>query len=248
VNVDWKWSSPSDAMTEPWRFSGAVYGWAPSAPVSIKTNSGETNLPEDLDKILDSLDFAFMGEFEVHKGPIGVFVSPIYYDGTDDENFTGGLGKRRNFEVEEKVWVVDYGVSYDLAKLRLGDDADSPIMILQPYVGGRYLHDDIRMEIDSVELLDTTLSFNTPIVGLTTVLDLTGGWRLRLSGDYGGFNVDGVDNTYQVIGALGYVFEMWGYTGKAFVGYRHLHLEYEDKGVELNLEVKGPLVGFGMEF
>jgi hypothetical protein len=33
-----------------------------------------------------------------------------------------------------------------------------------------------------------------------------------------------------------------------FVGYRYLHLDYEDETLEINVDVKGPLVGFGVEF
>jgi hypothetical protein len=37
---------------------------------------------------------------------------------------------------------------------------------------------------------------------------------------------------------------MWGdVTTELFAGYRYLHLDYEKRGIEIDLEVKGPLVG-----
>jgi hypothetical protein len=252
--VEWDWSSPLSAGSEPWRFSMIGYGWAPDAPVTIKTEEGDTvaNLPEDFDKILSSLEFAAMAEFEVHKGPFGVFFSPIYYDGNDSENFIGALGQSRSVKISESVWLFDYGVSYDLGVARLGEGPDRPTVILQPYAGGRYLHDKIKIDlapglVDPGLRIRETVEFNTPIVGLNTMWDLTGGWRFRLEADYGGFNVDGVNETYQVIGALGYAFEMSDYTAKVFAGYRYLYLDYEED-LELELTVKGPLVGFGVEF
>lgn len=250
---DWEWSSPRSAGTDPWRFSVLGYGWLPSAPATITTDSTIVNLPESFDKILDSLEFALMAEAEVHKGPFGVYVAPVYYDGKDNERFTGALGQSRKLTIEESVWVVDYGVSYELGVLRIGDDIpESPKVTLQPYVGGRYLHDNIKLDLDE-GLLDQglrireTLEFNTPLVGFDTDWEFQGGWRFRLGGDYGGFNVDDVDETWQFYTALGYTFDLWGQTGKVFGGYRYLHIEYQKElGVELT--VKGPLVGFGLEF
>ena len=252
VDTEWKWSSVSDAMTDPWRFSVIGYGWAPSAPVSVKTNEGTTNLPEDFDTILDDLDFAAMSEMEVHKGPFGVFFSPIYYDGTDRESFTGLAGNKRSVKIEESVWLIDYGVSYDLGALRLGEHSDSPTVTLQPYAGGRYLHDNFKMKLDAGPIepgidIHETLEFNTPIIGISTNFDLTDSWELRLEGDYGGFNVDDVNETYQIFGGLGYKFKMGDTIAKVFAGYRYLHVDYE-KEVELEVTIKGPLIGFGFEF
>jgi hypothetical protein len=254
MTAEWEWSSPLSAGTEPWRFSFIGYGWLPEAPATIKTDEGETvaNMPEDFDSILDALEFAAMFEVEVHKGPFGVFVSPIYYDGDTSEGFTGALGERRSVKLEESVWVIDYGVSYDLGLFRLGESSDPPTVILQPYAGFRYLHDNIKLDLNP-GLLDQglrvreTLEFNTPIVGFDTEWDFTGGWGFRLGGDYGGFNVDDVNETYQIFGYLDYSFEMWDHTAKVIAGYRYLYVDYE-KEVEIEVTIKGPLFGFGFEF
>ena len=118
MTAEWEWSSLSATKTDPWRFIVNVYGWLPSAPVDIKTKEGDASAPESFDNIFDSLQLAGMAEAEIHKGPIGVFVSPIFYKGEDDEHFTGLLGASRKATLQETVWLIKYGVSYDWPQQR----------------------------------------------------------------------------------------------------------------------------------
>jgi len=253
TTVDWTWSSPSAVETEPWRFNLNVYGWLPNAPVTISTPEGrQESAPESFDKILDDLEFGAMGESEIHKGPFGVFVSPIFYKGEDDENFTGLLGASRKATLEETVWLIKYGVSYDLGSLRLGESSDSPTVTLQPYAGGLYLHDKIRLDLSPGAIgpgvkVRETLEFNTIIIGVNTLWDLTDRWSLRIGGNIGGWNVDDVNQTYEIIGTAAYHFKLWDKSAKVFAGYRYLHLDYE-KEVEIEVTIKGPLFGFGFDF
>ena len=196
---------------------------------------------------------AAMFEVGVYKGPIGVFVSPVYYKGEDDEKFKGLLGQRRKATLDEEVWIIKYGVSYDLGPWHLGKNSDSPAVILQPYVGGLYLHDDIKLKVSRGALdigLDfkTTIKINTPIIGLNTLWDLTDRWILGLGGNYGGWHVDDMRKTYEFIGLVGYRFKMWDVSSKVFAGYRYLHIDYHKRGVDLQVNVKGPLLGIGWEF
>jgi hypothetical protein len=238
----------------PWRFNVNIYGWMPSAPVDITVDGHKVgSAPESFDNILDDLDMAAMFELEAHKGPIGVFVSPVYYDGKDTEHFTGLLGQRRKSSLEEKVWVIKYGLSYDFGPWPMGENSDPSTVIVQLYGGGLYLHDDIEVKIDPGLLgfgldYDTTLSFNTPIVGVNILWDLTERWALRLGGNYGGWDVDDVNETYEGTGTISYHFKMWGKSSKVFVGYRYLRVDYEKKGADIRVDVKGPLVGLGWVF
>ena len=93
----------------------------------------------------------------------------------------------------------------------------------------------------------TTIRFNTPLIGLNTLWDLTERWILRLGGNWGGWDVDNVHKTYEFVGTIGYRFKMWNVSSKVYAGYRYLHVTYE-KEVEIQVDVKGPLVGIGWEF
>jgi hypothetical protein len=248
--------APADVKEDrwPWRFRVNGYGWMPRAPVDIEVDDNDVaNYPEGFDNIFDSLEFAAMFEVEAYKGPIGAFVSPIYYEGKDTERFTGLAGERRKATLKEKVWLIKYGVSYDLGPWRLGKTSDSPTVVLQPYVGGLYLHDDITLQTNK-GLLDegldfkTTIEINTPIVGLNTLWDLTKRWNLRLGANYGGWDVDDMKKTYEFIGTVGFNFKMWNVSSHVFAGYRYVHIDYKKKNVELKVDIEGPLVGIGWEF
>ena len=73
-------------------------------------------------------------------------------------------------------------------------------------------------------------------------------WDLRVSLNHGVFNASEVNETWQGIALLGYQFKMGDVASVAFAGYRYLHIEYEDGPLELEVDVKGPLVGIGWEF
>jgi hypothetical protein len=183
---------------------------------------------------------------------LGFFVSPIYYDGKASEHFTGPLGKSRKATLEESVWIIDYGVSYEVGRWRLGKNSDTPAVTVEPYAGFRFLHDNIGIKV-SPGVLDLSVSkhytvkFNTPVIGLRTSWDLTDRWCLNFSGDYGGWDVDHVNETYQGIGAIGYRFTMWEKPAIFFAGYRYLHVDYE-KTLDIEVTAKGPLFGIGLEF
>jgi hypothetical protein len=60
--------------------------------------------------------------------------------------------------------------------------------------------------------------------------------------------VSDVNKTYQFFGLVGYHFKIKDTHSQVFAGYRYLHLDYEDDPLEINVDVKGPLIGFGVEF
>jgi hypothetical protein len=232
----------------PWRFNLNVYGWFPQAPADIKIGKNDVNLPEKFSTIWDDLQFGAMAEFEVHKGPIGVYFAPIYVSLLDREHIYGPLGnRRRNIKLSESVFLCDFGASYEFGPWRLGKNLNSHTVTVEPYAGARYLHDNITIDIDPGSRVTPTIEFMTPVFGLRTSWNLTKRWTLKISGDYGGFNVDDVKTTWQGIGTLAYHFKISNLHTKAFLGYRYLLIDYK-KDVELRVSIKGPLVGIGFEF
>lgn len=226
----------------------------PDAPVTIEVDQQEVaNLPRDFEDILSALEMVAMFEVEAYKGSTGVFASPIYYDGDADEKFTGLLGERRKATLKEKVWLIKYGVSYDLGPWHLGKDPDSPAVVLRPYAGGLYLHDDIELKVSPGVLdrgldIDKTIEFNTPMLGLNTLWDLTKRWGLRLGGYYGGRDVDDVGESWEFVGTLAYHFKIRNVSSHVFGGYRYVHVDYEKSGLDIHVDIKGPLFGFGVDF
>jgi hypothetical protein len=237
----------------PWQFSANVYAWLPQAPATVKIDQEEVaNLPESFDNIFDSLEVMAMFEFEARKGPLGFFISPIYYEGKDTEHFNG-LFERRKLTLRETVWLINYGVGYEIGQWHLGETADSATVTVEPFVGGLYFHDNIKLDVDPGVLdiglrIRDTIEFNTPIAGLNTLLRFNDRWDIRVSLNHGVFNSNKVNKTYQGIALLGYQFKMGDVSSQAFAGYRYTHVDYEDGPLRIEVDVKGPLLGIGWEF
>ncbi len=87
-----------------------------------------------------------------------------------------------------------------------------------------------------------------PIIGLNTIWNVARRWNIRVGGNVGGYNVDGVESTYRAYGTVAYRFKTWDVSSKVFVGYKYLYINYDKKDLRLELSVKGPLVGVGVEF
>jgi hypothetical protein len=246
----WQWSSPSSVTTDPWKASANIVGWLPSAPVTIDAEGQSVHLPEPFLVILKSLLFYASGHGEVHKGPFGLFVTPLYYKGEFKDEITRAGD---SFDLEERVWLVNYGASYDLGTYRFGDEPGSPSVTLQPYAGATFFHDKVDLDVGAGPIfdglqLDTTIDFNTPIFGLNTLWDISDRWSFRLGGHYGGFGVSDVDNTYQIDGNIAYHFGAWGQDARVFAGYRHVHIDYDDGELAINVNVTGPFLGVGVDF
>lgn len=242
-------------LDAPWDFVLNVYGWLPSAPADITIRNEEVaNLPESLDTILDSLEFASMFELQVHKGPVSVFANTVYYKGDYKDNTLAKNGKTITLEVDEEAWVVSYGAGYSLPAWKLGKSADAPTVTLQPYVGALFMHDPIGVEVtDRITgigvRVEETVNFNTPLVGLNSFWNFSDRWLGRLSFNYGGFGgVANVEKTYDFLAAIGYRFTMWDVESRFFAGYRYLDIELEDRSLEVNVAVKGPFFGIGWVF
>jgi hypothetical protein len=186
-----------------------------------------------------------MGEFEVHKGPIGVFVSPLYIS-LKDRTQVQGQFESREVTVKEKAWLIDYGASYAFGPWDLGK---STKLTLEPYAAGRYLHDDINISVSPGRTHDKTIKFNTPIIGLRAHWDFDNPWFLDIFGDYGGFGgVGNVNNTWQAVGMVGYGFKIKGVSTNAFLGFRYLHIDYSKDLLGIKVDIYGPFLGIGVEF
>jgi len=242
-------------LDSPWKFHVNLYGWLPEAPATITRNDKVlADVPEDLDTILESMDATAMFELEAHKGPLVLFLNNVYYKGEYNDHFIGKESKqRRKFTFEEEVWAVKYGAGYKLDPIKLGDKPDSADVTLIPWVGAFYFHDDWETKVsaappfDGVDV-DGTLEFNTPMVGLGSRWNLSKNWYLNLSYGQGGWDVDDVDEIYDILGNFVYRFKMGDVSSKFIAGYRYLHIDYDDGTMEVDVDVKGPFLGFGWEF
>jgi hypothetical protein len=237
---------------EPWRFNAAVYGWLPNAPVEINLGPVDSTLPEDLGTLVDALEYAIELNLEARKGRFGGYVAPLFGGLSAAEDVQGPIQEHRA-KLEEFLYLIDFGLSYEIGQWPLWNRPDwilaSPAVTVEPYVGARWLLDNISINIDPPGRdFEPQIKFITPVIGLRTIWDLTDRFNLRFEGDYGGFDVDHVKRTYDVVGLLGYRFKpLEKLNINVFAGYRYLYLHYE-KVAEIELTAKGAIVGLAFEF
>jgi hypothetical protein len=247
----------------PWRFTLAGYGWLPEAPAEIDLGPVDDTLPEDLGTIIDGLQFGAMADLELRKGSFGAYFSPIVVFLSDSEHIDGPI-ERHKVTLDEDVYLMDFGLSYEVGRWQLWNQADwilpSPMVAIEVIAGGRALIDDIKVKlkpgartfdpetIEAGRSVDAEIDFVAPVVGLRAFWDLTDRLNLRIGGDYGGFDVDHLEETYNAVGLVGWRFKPKPYLNiNVYAGYRFLHIDYK-KIAEIEVDIKGPFVGLAFEF
>jgi hypothetical protein len=255
------WWQPT--IEGPWRFTLAGYGWLPEAPAEIDLGPVDDTLPEDLGTIIDGLQFGAMADLELRKGSFGAYFSPIVVFLSDSEHIDGPI-ERHKVTLNEDVYLMDFGLSYEVGRWQLWNQADwilpSPKVAVELIAGGRALIDDITVKLkpgrrtfdpDTIEAdrkFDVDIDFVAPVVGLHTFWDLTDRLNLRIEGDYGGFDVDHLEETYNAMGLVGWRFKPKPHLNvNVYAGYRFLHIDYK-KIAEIKVDIKGPFVGLAFEF
>jgi hypothetical protein len=237
---------------EPWRFTAAAYLWLPDAPLEVNLGPIDSSLPEDLGTILGSLQMALMLDFEARKGRFGGYVAPIFVWLRDDDNSVQGPIQEHQIIVKESVYLIDFGLSYEVGQWRLWNRPSwvlpSPAVAVEPFFGARSLIDDITFTLEPGGSHRPEISFIAPVIGLRTFWDITDRFNLRIEGDYGGFHVDGLEQTWNFLALAGYRFKpRKNLDINVFAGYRYLSIEYK-KVAAINVDLKGPLLGVALEF
>jgi hypothetical protein len=169
----------------PWTFNAYIDGWLPKAPAELSIDGNEVILPENPNKILDSMYFASMLRFSAHKGPPGFFLNPFYYRGRYDKIRIQTPIEEVDGALKESVWWVDYGISYEIGRWDLGKNGESRVVTLEPYVRGRFVHDNIKISVEPGLIGDgfvthSTIRTNSPIIGLRSHIQLTDNWDFLL--------------------------------------------------------------------
>jgi hypothetical protein len=240
----------------PWTFELFIDAWAVKAPAKITMGDTEVELPENLNTILDSLKMTSMLRFDAHKGPLGLFVNPIYYNGTYNHNYKKPPFEGHGYRLDETVWLVDYGMSYEVGRWDIGKNGSSRVISFEPYLGLRFFHDNLTLRIHPEGDQDgltkrITVKTTSPTIGFKSRVQIKTSWDFLFVGDYGGFDVNNMDNSYQMAGYFNYNFK-WGkekhISSRAYIGYRFLHIGYVDEPSAFEVNVQGPIAGISFLF
>ncbi len=243
--------------TDDWEFVAIPYIWGISINGNATVEGVKASIDASLGDILEKLNIAATGQFEVRKGPFGAFITP-YYASLSSKNSIGPLSVKST----GKLFEMDFGVYYRVGEWELGDatlDA-APKVAVEPYIGGRLWSIDAKLKIKNFRSFSDAETWVDPIVGVRTLWDITSNWNLVVQGDVGGFGVAS-DLTWQALGLVGYRFGLFSDDdANVLVGYRALYDDYSTGSTSdkltgekrdkfaLDATLHGPILGLAVKF
>lgn len=240
---------------ESWRFQVTPYIWGPGLGGDVQPISRlpPVHFDRSLGEILDNLDAAFFMNVTARKDRFVFFGDFTYANLTEDHSFTIPSIHVGGITIPSVHVPVDVKISQSSMTVAGGYSViDQPQFVLDLLGGARLWHVeaeiDIPVHIPHFPHLPTSASetrtWVDPIIGARARLQLTPDWSLIGYADVGGFGA-GSDTTWQAVGTINY-----RVTDKFFVsaGYRHMAFDYDKDGLNLDVEMGGPLVGVTVRF
>lgn len=222
-----------------WSFALSPYVWAPGIATSVETARGKVEVDKSSSDVLSKLDFAFMGAFEARNGRWGL-IADLFYADLSQSSATplGLLFSRARVETEAKALSA-------YAAYRIHEDARVSVDLM---AGLRVNSVDIDLSLSPGLLPGQSFGIGEtwvdPLIGGRLRFAITDHWFATAFADVGGVDV-GSDFTWQVFASLGYQFnERWSVQG----GWRHVSIDKEIDGRDVETDFSGPLLGFTLRF
>jgi hypothetical protein len=246
-------SAAAEAETDEWKFKANVYAWLPS--LEGKTTFEGPDSPDgsvDIEKILDSIESAFMGGLAAKKGRWGVFSDYIYLDLSNTEANTrslsfGNLGIPADLSYKTTLgitgWVWNTAGTYSVV--------DNSWYTMSVLGGVRFLdlEEELEWELSS-QIGDTPVNSRSGNVKVKdNVLDAIVGVRGKVKFGQSNWSapyyldVGTGDTDYSVQGAAGinYAFKSFDLT----LSYRYLEWNFDSDASLENLTFSGMQFGIG---
>ena len=239
--------------TESWQFGVSIYGWFPdiAGETAFTQPGGSSEFKIDFDNILDNLEFALMGMFDMRKGRWGILTDVIYMDvgGSESGSREATIGGRElpvnataNVDLDLKSWVWTLTGYYRAL--------DQPGMTLDVVAGARYL--DIEQKVNwvvtgnvgSIAVPDRTGAAEASLTNWDALIGLRGrfafgaknAWFVPYYFDVGAGDSD---LTWQGIAGLGYAFH-WG---EVLAAWRYLDYDLSSDKPIKDMNFSGPAIG-----
>jgi hypothetical protein len=239
-----------------WQFEAAIYGWFPaiSGNTYFPAVDGGPSIYVSKADVLDSLEFAFMGNLQARNGVWGVWTDLVYAsfgaskNGTRDFRIGGDrppVGVTANLDLDVKSWIWTLAGTYSL---KADPDGNTDLLF-----GARL--------IDMTNTLDFSLSAQVPpypsrsgnveatlsnwdaVVGLKGQLNF-GDARRWFVPYYVDVGAGESKLTWQVQAGLGYQFD-WG---AVIATWRYLDYEFKDSSNIRDMAFSGPTIGVAFKF
>ena len=226
-------------------YSITPYLWATSMKGDVQGGRlPEISVDMSFSDILDVLNFGFMTAVEVRKGRLGFLFDGIYMNVSDSADATGPRGALTvSADVEVRQTMLAFAAAWRVLDGRLPLDA---------VAGIRYNRIEADADIDATlfGLVDGSVSRSVdkdwvdPYVGVRVYVPVTDALRLVGYLDAGGFGV-GSDFTWHGLAGMEYAISE---TFTTSLGYRYMHIDYDQDGFRYDMVNQGPYAGLGMHF
>lgn len=226
---------PSATDDQAWHFLFAPYLWASGLSGNMSIANRTVDISESFKDILDDLDFGAEAHIEANRGLWTFMVDPTYLKLSD--NFTVST---LNNEITQKLWLVDTGIFARILDLSSSEQSTTVELL----GGGRYMQLDASLDIDSLASFSNNENSFSPIVGMRIKHWFSSRTQVWIRGDYGGFHVDGMDETWSANAGLSYAVSKHVEIGAA---YKVLKLDFTDNAnhFSMNTLMYGPMIGIG---
>lgn len=223
-----------------WEYAIAPYLWMAGMDGTMKIADQEQDVDVPFGDIIDNLDFAFMGHFDMRNERWVISSDIVFVDLGHDENVTGEGGVAEG--------TVTTGMDMTLFEVVGGYRVSPTIALL---AGARWVDmgGSLRYSGDAVgENVAASESWIDPLVGIHLFAPLSEKWWLGARGDVGGFGV-GSELTWQAYLDLGFKVSK---SVSLILGYHALDIDYEE-GEDLHylgidMSVSGPQLGVVFQF
>lgn len=229
------WYNNARADEGGWEFGAELYLWY--SAIDGGTSSG-TSLDIDANDLVDDLNMAFMGSFEVRKNRWSFLIDGLYLDASDNQDLLL-LNTGVNLNVKLEGWVVTPLIGYQAV--------DSDNLSVRVVAGARYLWLKTDLDLRNADPASTSFSRNVSesgnnwdaVIGLKGDVPLGTSWFIPYYLDIGTGNSN---LTWQAFAGLGYHFKWCD----VIVGYRYLSWDFDDDAALDDLALSG--VGAGIKF
>lgn len=239
-----------DTKPDTWQFAASIYGFLPTIDGKTTFPAGPSSITVDPSQLLRALNFTFMGAFDAHRGPWGVFTDVVYVDVGASKSQTrdfslGSIGvpaaTTADLHLDVKSWIWTLAGEFRVE--------DRPGLTVDLLAGTRYLSATQKLSwtisgnlgpIDPADRTGSSEAGSTLWDGIVGVrgkasFGAARQWSVPFYMDGGGGDSN---STFQVAAGLGYAFQ-WG-----DVTAMWRYLDYDLSGSKIrSLSFNGPQIG-----
>jgi len=224
-------SSDDQSDKDSWNFDATPYIWFSSLSGEVKTKNVSAPVEAEFKDILDQLSFGALVHFEANKGRWTI-ISDLVYLKLKEEGTLRNSSISTELETEQTI--LELSGAYRIVKLE-------DYLTIDGVFGLRYFALKPSLDINQQNVLDKSLDFTNPIIGLR-FKTVNGKWTNSARMDVGLAS----ETTWKLNLLVGYQFsELFS----LYIGYQGYDVKYEgDESFVYDVYTGGFLTGFNFHF